>query len=276
MVQLSAAPAANVFAHGRNRVTYQLLAGREIDEALDFGCGGAEFARALGRELGLVVHACDINAELIGKLDQLQTGVHFFAIAEDRPELPLADGQVSAITCCDVLEHMPPRSRSHALAEMRRVLAEDGILVLTTPHRSPLSWADPENVKFNFPRLHKAVYLVAKGRARYQARYGGERYGNFTEGAEKHMHFSATELSEMLSSAGFEVDEVRYFRLFYPFVRTLLWASESLAGRVPGGRAFRRAMWRAYTWDADLEPGRLGDSIAIRARKTRGPAPAAY
>lgn len=263
----AAAPEDSAFAHGRNRVTLRLLAGFDLTQILDFGCGPAEFAVPAASELGLTVHACDIDRELIDDLRSRHTEVNFFAVSECGPVLPLKDGQVSAVTCCDVLEHMPLASRMAALREMRRVLADDGALIVTTPHKGLFSAADPENVKVYFPRLHRRLYTIAKGREKYQRRYGDGRFGNFSSGAERHEHFSTRELSELVSAAGFQVEEVRYFTLVYPFARTLLWIAESLAGRVWGADRLRALCWTMFLWDADLEPGRLAGAIAIRARK---------
>ncbi len=258
---------SGAFAHGRNRVTYELLAGVDVKELLDFGCGHGDFALPAANELGLTVHACDIDAELIERLTARHERVDFFAVSDSEPQLPLADGQVSAVTCCDVLEHMPPPSRVAALREMRRVLSDDGALIVTVPHKGLFSIADPENVKVNFPRLHRLLYTLAKGRQTYQGRYGSGRFGNFSEGAQRHEHFSAGELSALVSSAGFHVEEIRYFTLINPFIRTALWGAESLAGRVWGANRLRALCWRVYVWDADLEPGSLACAVAVRARK---------
>lgn len=252
---------------GRNGVTISLLAGAEIDEVLDYGCGNAALALALAEEFGLTVHACDVDAELIARLrEQYGEIVDFFALGEEEPRLPLADGSVDAVTCCDVLEHMPAAVRLAALREIHRVLRPDGVLVVTTPHKGLLEIADPENFKFRFPRLHRAAFSLVNGRAKYERMYGGERFGNFSAGHEFHVHFSAGELAELLGAAGFAVDQVRYYRLFYPLIRAALWLSEGLVGRVPGAGRLRSACWQAYWWDAGLEPGRLANDVAVRAR----------
>ena len=258
---------AGAFAHGRNRITHRLLAGLNVKLLLDYGCGNAAFALAAAGELGLEVFACDVDADLIEQLSTRDgTSVKFFAIKESEPTLPLADGQLSAVTCCDVIEHMPAPLRATALAEMRRVLADDGVLIVTTPHKGLFSALDPENAKFYFPRAHRYLYMLLKGRAKYERRYAGERFGNFSSGVERHVHFSASELSEIVTDAGFEVEEVRFYTLVYPLIRTLLWVAEGLSGRVWGAERLRTLCWSVYTWDADLEPGRLACSIALRAR----------
>jgi ubiquinone/menaquinone biosynthesis C-methylase UbiE len=262
-------PPNGVFAHGRNRVALSLLGRGEVTELLDYGCGYGEFAIAAADELGLTVHACDIDAGLIDELRaRAGESVDFFAVSESDAALALSDGQVSAVTCCDVLEHMPATVRLSVLRELRRVLAKDGMLIVTTPHKGLLSALDPENAKFHFPRMHKRLYVLAKGREKYERRYGGASFGNFSAGVQRHMHFSRRELAEMLTQCGFRVEQVRYFTLFHPLIRMLLWAAESSAGRVRGADRLSRLLWRAYVWDADLEPGRLAFVIAICARRS--------
>jgi hypothetical protein len=161
---------------------------------------------------------------------------------------------------------MTPAARLAALSEMRRVLSDDGAIVITTPHKGLLSPLDPENAKYHFPRAHRLVYKLVKGARKYEMRYGGERFGNFSAGTRRHAHFSTRELSTVLAQAGFEVEEARYFTLIYPIVRVALWLAESLAPHMRGLDRVSDLLWKLYRWDADLEPGRLAFCVGIRAR----------
>jgi hypothetical protein len=116
---------------------------------------------------------------------------------------------------------------------------------------------------------------LAKGREEYERIYErSERFGNFSRGAQRHAHFSRRELADLLAAAGFRVEEVRYMRLIYPLIRTLLWLAEGLPRRIWGADRLTKLCWRVYIWDADLEPGRLGCFVAIRARTLGCLAPA--
>ncbi len=257
---------------GRNGATYALLAGHEVPALLDYGCGDARLALAIAEEFEIEVHACDVDAAKIERLAREHGDeVDFFAVPDGRPQLPLADDSVSAITCCDVFEHMPASLRREVLAEMRRVLRPDGILVLTTPHKGLFGFLDPENFKYHFPRLHETVYSLARGRDKYRRTYGdAAHFGNYSGGHTRHVHFNRAELAALVAEAGFEVDEVRYFSLFQPLIRGVLWTAEGLAGRLPGAERLRSACWKLYWWDSGLEPGRLGYAIGIRARPVTG------
>ena len=257
-----------VFAHGRNRIAYDLLSECQIEQILDFGCGRGGVAVAAARGIAPTVHACDIDSALVEELDRrFGSEVNFFTVSDSTPSLPLSDGQLSAITCCDVLEHMPAGTRLLALREMHRVLADDGGLIITVPHKSLLAAPDPENVKVYFPRIHRLVYIMARGREAYESAYGGDQFGNFSAGAQKHEHFSRSDLTDLLQSTGFRVESVRYFGLIYPLIRTLLWAVEGLERRVRLLGPLKEWLWRIYRWDSDVEPGRVGCFIAIRAAK---------
>lgn len=235
---------------------------------LDYGCGNAEFASAIAQRQGIIVEACDINPQAVREAD-VKPGVRAFPISEHPPSLPLQDGLLAAVTCCDVLEHMDEEIRRTALAEIHRVLNTDGVLVLTTPHKGLLSFADPENFKFHAPRLHRIAYEALKSREIYERNYGGDRLGNYSGEAERHRHFSTGQLRTILGEAGFEIERVRYFTLLYPFLRAALWSVEGLRRRTALAKPLLTLCWRLYIWDSDLECGRAACSIAVRARKTR-------
>ena len=241
---------------------------------LDYGCGNGKFASRVAQLLGISVDACDVNAAAIAKA-QLEPGVRPHLISAEDPSLPIESGQLDAVTCCDVMEHMGEDVRRTALKEIHRVLVDGGALIVTTPHKGLFAFADPENFKFHVPRLHRNVYRVLNGRQRYERRYGGKRFGNYSGGAERHQHFSAAELGRILQDAGFEVAAVRYYTLIYPFARMALWLAQGAKNRlassnrllVMGSRRLLLQCWRLYRWDADLECGRASCSIAVRARK---------
>lgn len=56
----------------------------------------------------------------------------------DAHRLPLASGSMGAVTCLDVLEHLP--QDAVAAAELRRVLRPDGVLVVAVP-ADPSLWS---------------------------------------------------------------------------------------------------------------------------------------
>ena len=61
-------------------------------------------------------------------------------VVADAHHLPIGDGLVNAVICTEVLEHL--ENPIGALAEIKRVLANDGILILSTPFLYPLHGED--------------------------------------------------------------------------------------------------------------------------------------
>lgn len=67
--------------------------------------------------------------------------------------LPFGDETFDVILCAEVLEHMHTPAR--ALAEMRRVLKTDGVLLLTTPFAYPIHYAPTDYYRFTrFGLMH--------------------------------------------------------------------------------------------------------------------------
>lgn len=102
-------------------VAFRSLAGRVID----LGCGIMPYAELLPPAVTLY-HGLDITARnshptLIGDVQSLGM---------------LADASYDSVVCLEVLEHVPVPAQ--ALAEIARVLVDDGILVLSAPHLSRL------------------------------------------------------------------------------------------------------------------------------------------
>ena len=259
--------------HGRNRIAFELL--ERPASLLDYGCGHGTFASSVSQTLGIAVDACDVDPRSVARAGG-EPGVRSRLISAEVPRLPIENGQFEAVTCCDVLEHIGERARRTALEEIHRVLADDGVLIVTTPHKGLLSFADPENFKFYAPRLHRIAFKILKGSRRYEGRYGGAKFGNYSgEGAARHRHFSAGELRGILEQAGFRVEAIRYYTLIYPLARIVLEAAYGIRYRLGSSnrllerlcaRLIRRC-WRLYRWDADLECGRASCAIAVRARK---------
>lgn len=92
---------------------------------LDVGCGDGTLALAL-RAPGYEVHCCDF------------AGVHAareglaHVTADLRDGLPYASGSLDGIVCSEVLEHLLEPAR--AIAEFARVLAPNGVLIVSVPN----------------------------------------------------------------------------------------------------------------------------------------------
>jgi SAM-dependent methyltransferase len=79
------------------------------------------------------------------------------SIVGDAQRLPFADATFDTVFCSQVLEHVPEPWL--ALAEFRRVLKDDGHLILTVPH---ISWLHNEPHDYYRYTRHGLAHLLAK------------------------------------------------------------------------------------------------------------------
>jgi SAM-dependent methyltransferase len=106
--------------------------------------------------------------------------------------LPVADGSLDALVCEQVLEHLSDAEVATVLAEARRVLRAGGVALFGVPIFRPL--------------VRRVLPLVLRLR------------GWWERGREVHhahlQHFTLARLRGLVEGQGFEVEEVRGFRVF--------------------------------------------------------------
>lgn len=121
------------WSHGRRfaeaRRVVQPYAGRPL---LDYGCGDGTFLalvhdlfpRAVGAEIdpGLVAGA----RERFGEMEGLS-----FIHADEVAALP--DASFGVVTCMEVLEHCTAEAAEGVIAQMRRLVARDGVVIVSVP-----------------------------------------------------------------------------------------------------------------------------------------------
>jgi len=81
--------------------------------------------------------------------------------AADMTALPFADRSFDAVTCVSVLEHVHREAGLRAIAEMLRVTADNGLVVLTVDYRSLAGSAGPRKL---LSRLVRAAGWIARGK----------------------------------------------------------------------------------------------------------------
>ena len=103
--------------------------------ALDVGCGAGLLAEPLAR-LGAMVTGLDAAPELINAA-QMHARTGGLSIDYRAGDVAEVAGQFDLVTCMEVIEHVAdPASFVNALAKL---LAPDGLLVLSTPNQTALS-----------------------------------------------------------------------------------------------------------------------------------------
>ena len=133
-----------------DRQARHVLAGKR---ALDVGCGAGLVTEPLAR-MGAAVTGIDAAAENIAAAQAHGTGLGIDYRAVPVETLAATGQHYDLITCLEVIEHVADRPAF--LAALRRLLADDGLLILSTPNRTTLSYAalivGAERVAKSIPR----------------------------------------------------------------------------------------------------------------------------
>lgn len=147
---------------GMRRILFGLLdplvRSRNIRTVLEAGCGTGYNAVALQQRYGWCAYPLDLQMEGLQYAKALGvTGLTQGHVAA----LPYRSGTFDAVACLDVIVHFPRGDESRALAELARVLAPGGLLVLRVAAldvlRSRHSEFTCERQRFTARRLVSAV-----------------------------------------------------------------------------------------------------------------------
>ncbi len=107
-------------------------AGPPAKRILDVGCAGGHIALLLMR-LGHDVTGIELNAEMAA--EARARGVQVLEHDLEEP-LPLPDASIEVVHACEIIEHL--FDTEGFLKELHRVLAPDGVLILSTPNLNSL------------------------------------------------------------------------------------------------------------------------------------------
>jgi SAM-dependent methyltransferase len=119
-----------------------LAAGRRV---LDAGCGTGYGTETLAAAGARSVSAIDVAQEAVD-VTRRRLGDRFAAevVRADLHELPFPDGAFDLVVCFEVIEHV--EDQDGAIAELRRVLAPDGVLALSSPNRLVYPAGNPHHL----------------------------------------------------------------------------------------------------------------------------------
>jgi SAM-dependent methyltransferase len=107
----------------------------ETRVVLDLGCGDGEHHRWLRGHAG-VLYASDYNLVRLRRARARKLAS--FVYLADVTDYPSVDRPFDLVFCNHVLEHIT--DDAHALTEIRRILADDGVLILGVPNEGAAFW----------------------------------------------------------------------------------------------------------------------------------------
>ncbi len=123
----------------------RFAAGRRV---LDVACGegyGSALLAASAREVTGVDVARDVVRHAAAAYVHIP---HLRFVAASAAALPLPDASIDVAVSFETIEHLPPALQPRMIAELARVLAPDGILVLSAPN--PVEYSDARSYRNPF------------------------------------------------------------------------------------------------------------------------------
>jgi ubiquinone/menaquinone biosynthesis C-methylase UbiE len=120
---------------------------RSEDSALDLGCGAGDFTALLAAATSRTIGA-DVAEAALGRARARHPGLDFRLVPVEGP-LPFDDGSFTLVWASEVIEHVADTARW--LSEVRRVLAPEGRLLVTTPSHGRLRVALGGTARFSEP-----------------------------------------------------------------------------------------------------------------------------
>ena len=129
----------------------RFVTGRRV---LDVACGEG-YGAALLAQVASSVTAVDIDGDTIARASHTYARDNLRFAVGPATALPVADASVDAIVSFETLEHLPAQEQPRMLAEFARVLAADGMLILSSPNRPEYSDARNHRNPFHLRELDR-------------------------------------------------------------------------------------------------------------------------
>lgn len=123
------------FSSFRDRLIRSL--DRPPERLLDVGCGTGRDARAFTTVIPTVI-GIDLSAGLLSAARSVAADAHF--LRADMRQLPLRDDTIDAVWSMASIVHLESNEAAAALREIRRVLRNNGGLLLSVPKGNGCEW----------------------------------------------------------------------------------------------------------------------------------------
>jgi SAM-dependent methyltransferase len=174
--------------HERHRIFPQILDPGRYKVILDVAAGAGVVAQRIRDGYPCRVVCNDISPEALRILAERGLETVSFDLDDPSKPYPFGDGSLDAVISLATLEHLI--NIDHHLAEIRRILTDDGHLYLSTPNYSGLQFVLP--------------YLIT-GRSFHDPMKGGIHRYEFYAHVR---YFTYRTLIELVSSLGFTAERV--------------------------------------------------------------------
>lgn len=106
---------------------------------IDAGCGDGSLLHALNQKGHIAnksVYGLDIDPERIRIVREINE--HLRCLVGSACDVPLADKSIDVFVSTQVIEHVP--DDEEMVSEIRRILADDGTVYLSTVFKKPFGW----------------------------------------------------------------------------------------------------------------------------------------
>lgn len=193
-----------------------------VGTLLDVGCGNGDFLKLIGEQAPNVkgLMGCDLSWDRVKDAQEKAPNASIFKSGEG--SIPLRDESAEVITLLSVLEHV--HDERELLEDIWRVLRPGGVFIFAVPYQGLFAWADPSNLKFHFPRLHRAFHMH-KDLEYYKKRFIDSQkdglFGDVSIHSMFHKHYTIDQLRFLLSQR-FEIIEIQRFSMFSPILINLM------------------------------------------------------
>lgn len=130
----------------------QFVQGRDV---LDVACGEGYGSHMLGQIARSVV-GVDIAADVVQRANEVYGSPAISFRAGDATEIPVDDHSVDVVVCFETIEHVADQNK--LMSEIRRVLRENGTLVISTPNATADDGAWHEGNPFHVHELTRQEF----------------------------------------------------------------------------------------------------------------------
>ena len=226
---------------GRGRLIFDWIP-YNIGSILDVGCASGyyppHYLKKCKRVFGV-----DPNERLVREANMNYPTIDFkVGTAEN---LPFKDKTFDLVIMGDVLEHVENEDKS--LSEIHRVLKEDGLLIVTAPHKGLFSFMDIDNYSWYYRKL----FGIKTEKPGYQNR---------------HRHYALKDLEKLFQNK-FEILSCYRSSLFLlPFVLNLRLLIRHIFGE-KFEMKIKPYLNKIMDFDFSISYGRLSYCVGIKARK---------